>query len=321
MIKKNLAVSILEDAPADVPDEIIRIHREALEVVWHTAHNHAQQALIKEKQRYKQVEIELIEQRLQAIKQKEEAEIRTVKSKEQLVVLERENSTLHSESDRRQGELKKTEDRVLQLEAIQVQQEHEIKKHFQEIGRVRANNDELNKKLHESNYQIGQDQKQVKQTAEDLLVNQRNRERLEKNITTATQESENVWKQLKLEQIKVAVAEALTRELRETIKKLNDDIKLLKHDKLELREDVESEKKVHSEIEKKLTTLSARAESQEWAYKEMISNLEKDLEIAREEASTVRTRMIKAEGKLERETKAIERLETKLVAAAGGNKH
>jgi chromosome segregation ATPase len=126
---------------------------------------------------------------------------------------------------------------------------------------------------------------------------------------------------LKLEQTKVAVAEALTQELREVIKKLNDDIKLLKQDKQELREDVESEKKVHAETEKKLTALSARADSQEWAYKEMISNLEKDLEIAREEASAVRTRMIKAEGKLERETKAIERLETKLVAAAGGNKH
>ena len=74
-------------------------------------------------------------------------------------------------------------------------------------------------------------------------------------------------------------------------------------------------------MSKKLNTLTARAESQEWAYKEMMSGLEKDLDIAREEASTVRARMIKAEGKLERETKAIERLETKLVAAAGGNKH
>ncbi len=318
---QNKKLSILEDAPKEVPEEIVRIHQEALQVVWHTAHNLAQQELFREKQRYQQKEVELTEQRLQAMRQKEDVELLNTKLKEKMAVVERENSTLHSNSERCQGALKKTEDRILQLEEQGIQQDHELKKHIQEIGRIRANNDELNKKLHEVTYQLEQDQKQLKQVSDELLVSQRNRERLEKTLKTTVQESQEVWKQLKTEQTKVAVAEAQTQELRETIKKLNDEIKLLKQDKQLLREDVESEKKARSETEKKFTTVTARAESQEWAYKEMISNLEKDLEIAREDAATVRNRMIKAEGALERERKAIERLETKLVAAAGGNKH
>jgi hypothetical protein len=63
-----------------------------------------------------------------------------------------------------------------------------------------------------------------------------------------------------------------------------------------------------------MASLTSRAESQEWAYKEIIAKLEKELEIAKNEATSVRSRMIKAEGALEREKKAIERLETKLIA-------
>jgi septal ring factor EnvC (AmiA/AmiB activator) len=48
----------------------------------------------------------------------------------------------------------------------------------------------------------------------------------------------------------------------------------------------------------------------------MITKLEQELAAHKSEVTTVRNRLIKAEGGLEREKKAVERLENKLAATA-----
>jgi chromosome segregation ATPase len=231
--------------------------------------------------------------------------------------LTRENKSLQVDVNRKLGELKSAADQIAYFQEKLVQQEHEIKRLIEENGRVRENSENLKKRLYEVSRQSEQDQVTLKEIREESAVNIHIRERLEKNLKTAMQEAEEVWKQLKHEQAKSAAAEALVQEMKETTKKYEVEIKLLKQEKQELKEAVEAEAKTRIDLEKRLATLAARLESQEWGYKEMITKLEKELEIAKAEASQVRNRMIKAEGALEREKKAIERLETKIIAATG----
>ena len=56
----------------------------------------------------------------------------------------------------------------------------------------------------------------------------------------------------------------------------------------------------------------------EAGHKETILKQDKELKTARSEVTSLRNRMIKTEGAFEREKKALERLETKLVAASKG---
>jgi chromosome segregation ATPase len=171
--------------------------------------------------------------------------------------------------------------------------------------------------LYEVNHQAEQDRLTLKETREEAIVNLRTRERLDKDLKTAIQESKDIWEKLKMEQRKAAVAESLVQELREAGKKYEADIKLLKQEKHELKESLEGESKAHMEMEKKVAALTARADSQEWGYRETILKLENELEVTKSESAALRNRMIKAEGALEREKKALERLETKLIAATG----
>jgi len=187
----------------------------------------------------------------------------------------------------------------------------------EEVGRVHENANGLKKRLYEVNRQAEQDRTALKEVREELAVTLHNRDRLEKDIKTAKQETNEVWKQLKLEQKQAAVAEALVQEMKETGKKYESEIKSLKAEKQEIKARLETEARARVDLEKKVAMLQGRADSHEVAHKETIAKLEQEVELVKSEASTVRNRMIKAEAALEREKNACERLETKLVAATG----
>ena len=291
--------------------------KEALQILWQVSQHIAQQEIAMINQQSQQKEMEVTQQYRETLTKVEQMSREITNAATNIDSLTRENKSLQVDVNRKLGELKSAADQIAFFQEKLVQQEHEIKQLIEENGRVRENAETLKKRLYEVSRQSEQDQVALREAREESAVNIHIRERLEKNLKTAMQEAEEVWKQLKHEQAKAAAAEALVQEMKEATKKYEVEIKLLKQEKQELKEAVEAEAKTRIDLEKRLATLATRLESQEWGYKEMITKLEKELEIVKAEASQVRNRMIKAEGALEREKKAIERLETKIIAATG----
>ncbi|BAP55491.1 hypothetical protein THII_1194 [Thioploca ingrica] len=316
-MSQQINLSIIEGNPVEIPEEIQRMGREALQILWQVSQQIAQQEIAKINKQSQQREIEITRQYQETLTKVERMNLDITTAYANIDSLTRENKSLQVDINRKLGELKSAADQIAFFQEKLVQQEHEIKQLSEESGRVRENAENLKKRLYEVTRQTEQDQVALKEIREESAVNIHIRERLEKNLKTAMQESEEVWKQLKREQGKAATAEALVQEMKETTKKYEVEIKLLKQEKQELKDAVEAEVKTRIDLEKRLATVAARLESQEWGYKEMITKLEKELEIVKAEASQVRNRMIKAEGALEREKKAIERLETKIIAATG----
>jgi chromosome segregation ATPase len=316
-MSRQINLAIIEENPVEIPEEIQRMGREALQILWQVSKQIAQQEIESIKKQSQQRESELTQQYQESLDKVERMSHELTTASANIDSLTRENKSLQVDINRKLGELKSAADQIAFFQEKLVQQEHEIKQLSEESGRVRENAENLKKRLYEVTRQTEQDQVVLKEISEESAVNIHIRERLEKNLKTAMQESEEVWKQLKREQSKAATAEALVQEMKEATKKYEVEIKLLKQEKQELKDAVEAEVKTRIDLEKRLATVSARLESQEWGYKEMIAKLEKELEIVKAEASQVRNRMIKAEGALEREKKAIERLETKIIAATG----
>jgi len=317
MTQKNIQLTVAEENPPKLPEDLQRLSNEAVNILWQNAHAIAKQEIEKNKQRYQLFEVEVLKQRQDALDKVVEIKAMLDAAKTHIDALARENKSREVDLNRQTGELKSAVDQIHHLQERNLAQELEIKRLIEEIGRLRESVDTLTKRSYEATRQVELDRIALKAAGEEIVSSTKIRDRLDNNLKAAIQESEQVWKQLKQEQTRAAVADALTQELRETIKKLEGDIKLLKQEKHEMHEAMEVETRVRIDLEKKAAILTTRAESQEWSYKETISRLEKELESAKSETTSLRNRLIKAEGALEREKKAIERLETKLIAAAG----
>ncbi len=317
MTQKNIQLTVAEENPPKLPEDLQRLSNEAVNILWQNAHAIAKQEIEKNKQRYQLFEVEVLKQRQDALDKVVEIKAMLDAAKTHIDALARENKSREVDLNRQTGELKSAVDQIHHLQERNLAQELEIKRLIEEIGRLRESVDTLTKRSYEATRQVELDRIALKAAGEEIVSSTKIRDRLDNNLKAAIQESEQVWKQLKQEQTRAAVADALTQELRETVKKLEGDIKLLKQEKHEMHEAMEVETRVRIDLEKKAAILTTRAESQEWSYKETISRLEKELESAKSETTSLRNRLIKAEGALEREKKAIERLETKLIAAAG----
>jgi chromosome segregation ATPase len=314
---RQINLSVSEENPTEVPEEIQRMGTEAVHILWQSSQDLAKKEIEAIRKRYQQFESDVLKQRQEALNKVEQVNLKIAAANAHIETLTRENKSLQVDLNRNRGDLKNAQhEKSLLIEKL-AEQEHEIKSLIQEVGRAREQADALKKRLYEVNHQAEQDRLTLKETREEAIVNLRTRERLDKDLKTAIQESKDIWEKLKMEQRKAAVAESLVQELREAGKKYEADIKLLKQEKHELKESLEGESKAHMEMEKKVAALTARADSQEWGYRETILKLENELEVTKSESAALRNRMIKAEGALEREKKALERLETKLIAATG----
>lgn len=316
MSQKSIHLISQVENPVEVPDEIQRLGNEAWRIIWQTAHDTAQQEIDKVKLRYQQYEVEVLKQRQDALDKTAQVIKEVELARGNIDTLTRENKTLQVDLNQKIGELKGLQDQIAALKENLAQREMESKHLTEELGRSRENGENLKKRLYETTHQAEQDRAALKVASEDSAVNLRTKERIEKNLKAAMQETEQTWKQLKIEQTRAAVADALVQELRETVKRLEGDVKMLKDEKQDIKTNLDAEFKVRTEQEKKIATLTARSESQELGYKELIMRLERELESAKSEAASMRNRLIKTEGALEREKKATERLETKLVAAS-----
>ncbi len=320
MSRKQINLSVIEDKPLKIPEDVERIGIDALHIFWQTSQSIAQKEIDIVKKRYQQHETELIQQRKVALEKAEQASKKLAAAHATLETLTRENKSLQVDINNKNDSLKNATSQKTTFEETTAEQEHEIKRLTEEVGRARESADNLKKRLYEVNRHLEQETIALKESREEAAVNLRTRERVDKDLKVAIRESKEVWEQLKTEQRRTAVAEALVQEKLEVIRNLDATIKLLKQEKHEIRETLEGEVKVRLEMEKRVAATTARADTLDGGYKEIILKQDKELEVARSEVTSLRNRTIKAEGALEREKKALERLETKLVAASGNSK-
>jgi chromosome segregation ATPase len=315
-MSRQINLSVINDNPPPVPEEIQSMGKDAIQIIWQTSQDIAQQEIEAIKKGYKKYEAEVLQQRQEALNQVNKVNAEIVVIKSHLESFKRESRSLEVDLNRKMGELKSAEDQVALLQEKTVQQEHEVKHLTEESSRLREQLEGFKKRLHEVSSQAEKDRTHLKEAHEELAVNKNNRERLESELRSSKQEADDVWKQLKAEQRRAAVANALVQEMKETNQKYEVEIKRLKEEKHELRATLEKESKARGELDKKLSLLTGRSDSQEAGYKDVIGRLEHELEKTRSEAAQLRNRMIKAEAGFEREKKALQRLETKLVAAS-----
>lgn len=311
----QINLSQIEENPEVVPEQLQQMATDSLQILWQTSQNIAQEEIKAVKERYKQLESEVLQQRQQALDKVAEVNKEIAATKKVTETITRENKSLGVDLKREETEVKTLEDKNHVLQEKLVQQEQEIKHLTEQLGAARQHGENLQKRLQIVENDLDQVRDKLSETNEELAVSLNNSERLEKNITTVKKELDETWKQLKLEQKKAAIAEALVEEVKQTNKKHENEIKVLKSEVLEKKAAISAETKVRLDQEKKVATLTARLEIQEKGYKDIIKRLEQEVTMSRAEASNMRNRVVKAEGGLEREKRALERLENKLIAA------
>ena len=268
------------------------------------------------KKRYQQYEAEILQQLQAAIKKAEQTSQKLAAANAAIEILTRENKSLQVDINHKNDALKNAAVQKNIFEETIAEQEHEVKHLTEDVGRSSESAENLKRRLYEVNRQLEQESAMLKESREDAAVNLRTSERIDKDLKVAIKESKNVWEKLKDEQRRASIAESVVHEKVEATKKSEASIKLLKQEKHELREILDAEIKARIEMEKRVVAVTARADSQEAGYKEIKTKQDKDLEVARSEVTSLRNRTIKAESALERERKALERLETKLIAAS-----
>lgn len=316
-MSRQINLSLIEENPDILPEDIQRMGLEALQIIWQTSQHIAQEEVEQIKKRYQQFEAEVLQQRQEALDKVEKVKHEIAVAQNVIDGLTRENKSLQVDLSRHSGELKSAEDQNALLKEKSLQQDYEIKRLTEEVGRSREQIEQLKKRLYEVERQAQQDHQALQEGREDIAVHVHNRERLEQNLKLAIQGTEETKKQLKTEQSRVVVAEAVAQEAKDINKKYEAEIKQLKEERHELKSSLEMETRARFEVEKKLAAALTRVESLETGYKEIIVRMENEIEINKGENAQMRNRLIKAEGALEREKKAVERLETKLAAISG----
>jgi chromosome segregation ATPase len=312
----QINLSQIEENPEVVPEQLQKMATESLQILWQLSQNVAQDEIKTAKQRYKKLESEVLEKRQEALDKVTEIKKEIAATKQVLETIKRENKSLEVDQKREKTELKSLEDRNHVLQEKLVLQEQEIKHLTEQLGAARQHGENLQKRLQIVENDLKKVRDKLTESNEELAVSSHNNERLEKNIATVQKELDETWKQLKVEERKAAVAEALVEEMKQSNNKHENEIKALKTEQLEKKASIAVESKAKLDQEKKVATLTARLEIQEKSYKDIIKRLEQELTMSRAEASNMRNRVVKAEGGLEREKRALERLENKLIAAS-----
>ena len=312
----QINLSKIEENPEVVPEQLQKMATESLQILWQLSQNVAQDEIKAVKERYNKLESEVLQKRQEALDKVTEIKKEIVATKQVIETVKRENQSLGVDLKREETEVKTFEDKNNVLQEKLVKLEQEIKHLTEQLGAARQHGENLQKRLQIVEDDLDQVRNKLTKTNEQLAVSSHNSERLDKNITTVKKELDETWKQLTLEQRKAAVAEALVEEMKQNNKKHENEIKSLKAELLDQKAGIAVENKGKLDQEKKVSTLTARLEIQEKGYKDIIKRLEQELTMIRAEASNMRNRVVKAEGGLEREKRALERLENKLIAAS-----
>jgi len=299
----------------NLPDDVLKTGLDMFESFWAIAEQHIHTEIEKSKAHYYKKESELLQKQQRAIDIIEQLNKELAAVNQQHDLLVRENETLHTEVDRKIGELAGYQTTIARFEEKDFARLHEVKRLMEETGKHKENQELTQKKLEEVNRQAQADCKAYNDVREDLKTQTRLKENAQEQVKRLIEENAVLQERFKLEYGKAIAAQAALEEIKLTIKKFETTIQELKHELESQRDNLSAEQKIRLELERKSAVLETQLSNQETISKETITKLEQELNLQKSEVMNLRTRLIKAEGALERERKAVERLETKLTSS------
>jgi chromosome segregation ATPase len=299
----------------NLPEEVLKTGLDMFESFWAIAQQHIQTETEKSKTHYHKKESELLQKQQRAIDIIEQLNKELAAANQQNDVLNRENETLHTEVDRKIGELTGYQATISRLEEKDFARLHEVKHLMEETGKYKENQELTQKRLDEANRQAQADFKLYNDMREELKTQTRLKENFQEQVKRLTEEHAVLQERFKIEFGKASAAQAIVEESKVTVKKLETTIQELKQDFESQRDTLNAEQKIRLELERKVAVLETQLSNQENISKETITKLEQELNLQKAEVMNLRTRLIKSEGALEREKKAVERLETKLTSS------
>ncbi|MEY3220646.1 MAG: hypothetical protein RIT27_2003 [Pseudomonadota bacterium] len=296
----------------DLPEEILDTGLEMFKSFWALAEHRIQEEVTKSKNHYHKKESELLQKQQRAIDIIEQLNKELAAVNQQKDLLERENKTLHTEVDQKIGELTGYQAHISRFEEKDFAHLHEVKRLSEESARAKENQELTQKKLDEANRQAQADNKLYNDMREELKTHIRVKENVQEQVKRLTEENGVLQERIRNEYGKATAAQAIVEELKANVKKCEATIQALKQDFELQRDHLNAEQKIRLELERKTAVLETQLNNQEAISKETITKLEQELSLQKAEVMNLRTRLIKSEGALEREKKAVERLETKL---------
>jgi chromosome segregation ATPase len=299
----------------NLPEEALKTGLDMIQSFWTIADQHIREETEKSKTHYYKKESELLQKQQRAIDIIEQLNKELAAVKQQNDLLTRENETLHTEVDRKIGELTGYQTHIARLEEKDFARLHEVKRLMEETGKHKENQELTQKKLEEANRQAQADYKICNDMREDLKTQTRLKENAQEQVKRLTEENNVLQERFKVEYGKSTAAQAALEEIKSTIKKFEATIQELKQELESQRDNLSAEQKIRLELERKTAVLETQLSNQETISKETITKLDQELNLQKSEVMNLRTRLIKSEGALEREKKAVERLETKLTSS------
>jgi chromosome segregation ATPase len=297
-----------------LPKEIQKIGDEAIQALWDVSQRMALSELEHKRVEYQRLVSQQEEEKkaLEKINEKLTLELTNLKRDNESLL--REYKVIRHDLESKNVQLQVNHAQLVELNEKNHNQEQEVRRLLEEQGRVQEALETCQRRYENSQNQCQQDAKTVRKLEEELAVQARYRERLEGNLRSLHGELDQQQEKIKVEQQKTAQMEGAISELRDVIKKNEQDYQSLKAENYELREKLESETRSRSDIEKKAAGIHGQLEAVETAYQAQLQKLEQELHVIKAESTNLRNRMIKAESGLERELKRSERLEAKLMS-------
>ncbi|HHB92361.1 MAG TPA: hypothetical protein ENK59_04010, partial [Thioploca sp.] len=144
-IQVNL--SLIEDNPQQVPEEIENLGKDAIQIIWDASQDIAQQEIELIKARYQQYKNEIIYQRQETLNKIEIVNDELTIANKFIGGLKRENKSLKVDLDSKISELKSATDQVDILKEKLAQLEQENQHLSEEVGRLREGNDNMQRRL------------------------------------------------------------------------------------------------------------------------------------------------------------------------------
>ncbi len=305
----------------ELPEEIYNVGSDAVSAIWQVAAHHFQEELEKIQTDFHKKESDFLIKHQSALDAIDYLKKSTAELKQQIDLKERENKSVQVDLDRRIGELNSQAVYNERLEEKIVAHEHEIKHLIEELSRGKETVDYQHRRIEEFNRQTKLDEKSIEKLKEELNTTLRQKERLLEQNRILSDEFHKTQEELKAVNMQANSATAALEENRIALKKAEKFYQDIKVELQTTREALESEHKARNELEKKLALLQTQFDTQEFATREATHKMEQEVSLHKSEAQTLRTQKIKLESALEREKKAVERLETRLAVLAGGGKN
>jgi chromosome segregation ATPase len=302
-----------------VPKEFLAIGGEAIEALWQEAYRQISAELDQTRLGYQRDAEQVREQHQQALHNINQLNQDISALKRANEILERERKALENDLESKTMQLQVNYTQLQELNEKNHGLEQDLRRLLEEKGRALESQETLQKRLEALQNQCQHDNKTMRQLEEEVAVQNRYKERLENTLRSLHEDLEKQRDRIKGEQQKTVMAEAAADELREVVKKQEQDIQQARSEAYNLREKNDAEIKLRLESEKKIAVVLGQLEVLERAYREQYGKLEQELQNSKSETMTLRARMIKAEGALEREVKRADRLENKLIGSGGNN--